>query len=220
MFDLALRPAKDRLLAPVADRLGGIVSAGTLTAVGLATSLAAAAGAAVGQRWWPLALWLAGRTVDGLDGLVARRRGQAGDLGGYLDMLADAVAYVAVPLGVVLGDGATAAWAALAVLLGSFYLNAISWAYLSALLEKRGQGVATSGEETSTRMPTGLVEGAETIVFFSAFLVWPRQAVALFTAMAVLVVTSVAQRLWWSRQNLTSAAGVPRPTGPRPEGHL
>ncbi|MFN0090047.1 MAG: CDP-alcohol phosphatidyltransferase family protein [Acidimicrobiales bacterium] len=206
MFDLALRPAKDRLLTPVADRVAGFISAGAVTGGGLLCGVGCAVAAAVGFRWLSLVLWLAGRTVDGLDGLVARRRGEATDLGGYLDMLADTVAYTAIPIGLAVHAGERSVWAATAVLLGSFYVNTMSWAYLSALLEKRGQGVAGSDEPTTIRMPAGLVEGAETLAFYALFLVLPSQLAWLFGAMAALVALTVGQRVRWAQRVLRRSA--------------
>lgn len=198
MFDLALRPVKDRVLGPVADRVAGSMRAGSWTGIGLCCGLACAVAAAAGLRWASLALWLLGRTADGLDGLVARRRGEAGDLGGYLDMLADTVVYAAVPIGLAAGIGTRSVWVATAALLGSFYLNTTSWAYLSALLEKRGDGVVAAAEPTSIRMPVGLIEGAETIACYALFLLLPSRAVPLFGVMAVLVVGTVGQRVRWA----------------------
>ncbi|MCC6438324.1 MAG: CDP-alcohol phosphatidyltransferase family protein [Acidimicrobiales bacterium] len=210
MFDLALRPVKDRLLTPVADRVAGFVSANAVTAVGLLCGVACAVTAAAGHGWVSLVLWLGGRTVDGLDGLVARRRGEATDLGGYLDMLADTVAYTAVPIGLAVHAGHRSVWVATAVLLGSFYVNTMSWAYLSALLEKRGQGVAGSGEPTSIRMPAGLVEGAETVALYALFLVLPGRVVWLFGTMAVLVALTVAQRVRWAQRVLRGSTASPQ----------
>ena len=73
-------------------------------------------------------LWLLNRALDGLDGAIARARGRGSDLGGYLDMLADVVVYAAVPLGVAVSVDTRSGWMAAAVLLGSFYVNAVSWA--------------------------------------------------------------------------------------------
>ena len=91
------------------------------------------------------------------------------------------------------------------MLLGSFYLNTMSWAYLSALLEKRGRGAARSNERTSITMPSGLIEGSETIVCYSLFLAWPARSVPLFWIMAGLVAVNVIQRVVWASRNLRTA---------------
>ena len=75
----------------------------------------------------------------------------------------------------------------MAVLLATFYVNAVSWTYLSALLEKRSAGASRTGELTSIAMPPALVEGAETLVLFTLALLVPRDAPQVFAVMAVAV---------------------------------
>ena len=87
-------------------------------------------------------------------------------------------------------------------LIGSFYVNAASWMYLSALLERRGAGARARGELTSVTMPEGLVGGTETIVFYTLFFLWPKHLVVLFLLMTALVVVTVVQRLLWAMQHL------------------
>ena len=146
MIDQKLREAKDRAIDPVVRVLvARRVGPGWFTAAGLITSLAAGALAWRGLTWWALVAFLAGRVFDSVDGAVARHAGTASDLGGYLDQLADTIGYALVPLGLAAGAGTTAVWAGCAVLLASFYVNIVSWAYLSALAEKRGAGVAVQG---------------------------------------------------------------------------
>lgn len=204
MLDLRLRPLKERLLEPAAARLAPRVSADALTAIALVVTLGAAALAAAGQPLAAVVAWLVGRLLDGLDGPVARHRGAASDLGGYLDMLADTVGYAAVPIGVALGVDERSAWVAVSVLLGAFFVNAISWSYLSAVLEKNGAGAAATGELTTITMPPALVEGTETIVLFSLFIALPDWSTWLFGVMAALVTANVVQRLAWARRNLPS----------------
>lgn len=202
VLDLRLRPIKDRLLERAATRLARVVGPAALTITSLAVTLAAAGAAWAGLSYLALAGWLLGRLLDGLDGPVARARGQASDLGGYHDMLADTVGYVVIPLGVALGVDRTEAWIAVAVLMGVLWVNGMSWAYLAALLEKRGAGAASSGEATSVTMRPALIEGTETIVLYSAIIVAPSLAPWLFSAMAALVAVNVVQRLAWARHNL------------------
>lgn len=200
MLDATLRPFKDAALARPARRLGRWVSPGAVTAAALAAGLAAAGMA--GRRLYgaALALWLVGRLLDGLDGAVARQRGRADDLGAYLDMVADTLVYAAIPLGIAVGVDERATWIAAGFLLASFYVNSVSWTYLSAVLEKRGQGAITTGESTAITMPPALIEGTETIVFFTLFLLVPGSAPWTFSVMAVLVGAGVGQRVVWARR--------------------
>jgi len=204
MLDLRLRPLKERLLEPAAARLARRVSANAISATALVITLGAAVLAAAGQPIAAVGAWLIGRLLDGLDGPVARHRGAASDFGGYLDMVADTIGYAAVPIGVALGIDERSAWIAVSVLLGTFFINTISWSYLSAVLEKRGAGASTTGEMTTITMPPALVEGTETIVLFSLFIVFPQWATWLFAAMAALVAVNIVQRLAWAQRHLGS----------------
>lgn len=197
MFDPFLRPLKDRLLAPLATRFRG-VAPGVLTAIGLAIGLGAAAAAWAGAFGVGLVLWLSNRVMDGLDGAVARLRGDASDLGGFLDLVADFAVYAAVPAAMALRPGADPELArAGLILVATFYVNAASWMVPSAILEKRGRGADARGEATSVTMPEGLVAGGETVVFYSLFFLLPPHQVILFYLMAGLTGFTVFQRIRW-----------------------
>ncbi|HYW52072.1 MAG TPA: CDP-alcohol phosphatidyltransferase family protein, partial [Gemmatimonadaceae bacterium] len=90
MFDHLLRGLKDRLLAPLAMLLRG-VPPNVISVVALLLGIAAAVAAARGAWGIGLALWLANRITDGLDGTVARVAERQTDFGGYLDILLDFV---------------------------------------------------------------------------------------------------------------------------------
>lgn len=198
VIDERLRAAKDRLVAPVVDRLPRVLSAATLTAAATVSGVGAGVLAADDRRWWALAAWLLSRLLDIVDGTVARRTGRQSDLGGYLDLMGDTIAYAAVPLGIAAAHGDREVWAACAVLLATFYLNTVSWTFLAAVAEKRGAGATARGESTTIHMPAGLVEGAETIVFYTVMLVFRAEAAVLFWVMAALVVVTVLQRVMWA----------------------
>jgi phosphatidylglycerophosphate synthase len=162
-----------------------------------------AAGAAI-AAWRQVALlavvaWLLSRLADGLDGAVARHRGRASDRGGLVDIVSDTVGYAVIPLGVAAGVDTRSGWVVVAVLLATFYVNAVSWTYLAALLEKRSVGATSTGATTSTVMPRGLVEGTETIVFFALALAWPGGAIGVLAVMAAAVGLTILERLWWAR---------------------
>lgn len=195
MLDLTLRPLKDEALRRPAQLIAPHVRPAWLTAVGLGATLFAAALVWSGYEALAVAAWLFGRVLDGLDGLVARIRDEVADFGAYLDIVADTVGYAVVPLAVAAAHGQTAGWVVAAVLLAAFYLNAVSWTYLAALLEKRGRGASSTGESTSVTMPPAIVEGAETIAFFTLFLAVPASLPVFGALMAGLVVVGVGQRV-------------------------
>ncbi len=198
VLDPTLRKIKDLSLAMPARALAP-VDPGSLTAVGFGFGVGSAVLAWKGALIWALVFWLANRTLDGLDGAVARLHGKTSDLGGLLDLVADFAVYAAIPLALALRPGADPALpAAVEVLLGVFYVNSVAWMVPSAILERRGRGVEERGEVTSVVIPEGLVSGGETILFYTLFFVFPDHLVLLILTMALLTAVTVVQRLVWA----------------------
>lgn len=202
MLDETLRPVKERLLTPIALAAGRRVHPMAVTATGFACGIAAAVLAARGLTEAALGLWLANRILDGFDGTLARAQGRQSDIGGYVDILLDFIVYAAIPLGLVAGMPSVPVAVAALAMAGSFYVNAASWMYLAAILERRGAGARTRGELTTITMPAGLIGGTETIVFYALFLLLPRFLLPLFALMTVLVLATVVQRLVWAARRL------------------
>ncbi|MFW5826696.1 MAG: CDP-alcohol phosphatidyltransferase family protein [Alkalispirochaeta sp.] len=208
------RSFKDSILNPLERTIPAGLSPSAITGISLIPGLATAVCAAAGWWGWSIGLFAINRVLDGLDGIVARRRGTQSDFGGYLDIMADFTVYAAIPIGVWLGargiagdGGATAGALPLVVLLAVFYVNAASWMYLSAILEKRGAQTAAAATAraplaTSVTMPSGVVEGTETILFFALFLLFPAQYAILFWVMAGATAAGVVQRLIWAAKTL------------------
>ena len=100
MLDAPLR----RLLGPALERGGALLARSPLTAdqmtlAGVILALLAALAIVAQAYLWGLALLLLSRLADGLDGPIARAKGNAGSAwGGYLDSVADYVFYAAIPL--------------------------------------------------------------------------------------------------------------------------
>lgn len=202
MFDEWFRAHKERLLAPLARWLGVVMSPLALTLLGLLVGLGAAVAAS--QAMWRLALaaWLLNRLIDGVDGVLARQTKRQTEFGGYLDIVCDFAVYAAMPLGIALAVDTRAAWLVSTVLLASWFVNAASWMYLAAVLEKRGAGATARGEYTSVTMPRGLVAGTETVVFLALFVIVPSQYVPLAWTMTFGVSIGIAQRIRWAVRNL------------------
>ena len=207
MFDQALRPLKDRLLAPVARAVSPRTDPLAITLLGFCAGIACVALLLLDRPAPALAMWITNRALDGLDGLVARSSGRQSDLGGYLDIVLDFAVYAAIPIAAAWAHPA-AAGLPRAALLAAFYVTAASWMYLSALIEKRAAAGAVARGPTSVTIPPGLIEGTETIVFFAAFILLPERLGALFWTMSALLLLTIAQRMAWAVRNLRG--GAPR----------
>ncbi len=201
MFDHLLRALKDRWFAPLARALGPALSPAMISVLALAFGLLAALAAYRGQNGAALGAWIANRLFDGLDGTYARVHARQTDFGGYLDILLDFVVYATIPVALVARDPAGLSLAGV-FLEATFFVNAASWMYLSAILEGRSRGAASRGELTSVTMPAGIVAGTETVLFYALFLIVPAWRAPLFWLMGGLVCVNVVQRLWWARREL------------------
>lgn len=191
MLDARLRPWID----PPLNRLGALlagagVTANALTFTGLALGLGGAAAIALGEVGWGLALILANRIADGLDGAVARARGPS-DLGGYFDIVADFAFYVSIPLG--FGILSPANTLPALVLVASFVLTGVSFLAFAVIAAKRGEETTAHGRK-SFFYSTGLAEGGETIAVFIAMCLWPAAFAIIAYGFAALCVATVVQR--------------------------
>ncbi len=167
------------------------VQADAVTAFGLVLGLGCAAAIWLGFDMLALALLLAGRLCDGLDGAVAAAR-QRTDRGGFLDIVCDFVFYGAVVLAFALRDPAANAVPA-AVLLFSFYVNAATFLAYAAIAAKRGLETTSRGHKT-IYFTAGLAEGSETIAVFIAMLLLPEWFAVLAYGFAALVLVTALSR--------------------------
>lgn len=200
MRDSMLRKQKDLLLAPLATSTMSTIHPNVVSVLALVVGLLAGA-AIINQLYlYGLILWLFNRCLDGLDGVVARVHHKQSDFGGYLDLVLDFIIYLTIPISFAIAQPSSALFWSLTALLSSFYVNTATWMGLSAIFEKRK--IATNNRLTSMEMPTGLIEGAETIILYSLFCIFPGYATYLFILMAVLVFATAIQRLWWAWKHL------------------
>lgn len=198
MVDKLLRLPKEMVLGPLAAGPLRRVHPTTVTVAAALVGVAAGLAAWLGAYWPAIVLWAINRVLDGLDGTMARSSGRQSDLGAYLDVVLDHVVYAAVPLGLALATNTAVAYLALALMLSSFYVNASTWMYLAAIFEKRHAGASARGELTGVTMPAGLIEGSETVLFYTLFLIFPGALVPLFGLMAALVAITAMQRAIWA----------------------
>lgn len=208
-----------RLIDPAVNAAGRAlaargVGADGVTLAGLGAGLAGAGVIWAAGPWWAaLALVLAGRVLDGLDGAVARVRGKT-DFGGYLDIVADFVFYAAVPLAFVLRDPSVNG-AAGAFLLATFYINGATFLGYAVLAEKRGMQTSGRGEK-SLYFTAGLLEGTETIAFFTILCLWPAAFAALAVIFGALCLVTAAARVGVAARVFRGARGENRADPAKP----
>ena len=191
MLDAKLRP----LIDPPLNRAGAALAragftANALTFAGLAIGLGGAVAIAFGHVLAGLALIVANRLIDGLDGAVARAKGPT-DLGGYFDIVADFAFYVSIPLGFGVMEGANTLPAL--VLVANFVLTGVSFLAFAVIAAKRGEDTDAHGKK-SFFYSTGLAEGTETIAVFVAMCLLPAWFGVIAYSYAALCVLTVFQR--------------------------
>ncbi|NQX93470.1 MAG: CDP-alcohol phosphatidyltransferase family protein [Erythrobacter sp.] len=191
MLDSKLRP----LIDPPLNAIGRILanrgfSANLLTFTGLALGLGGAFAIASNDLTLGLALILANRLLDGLDGAVARVRGPT-PLGGYFDIVADFAFYVSIPLAFGVLDPALTLPAL--VLVASFVLTGVSFLAFAVTAAERGISTEAHGKK-SFFYSTGLAEGTETIVVFVAMCLVPAYFAYIAYGYAALCALTVIQR--------------------------
>lgn len=163
-----------RLIDPPLDRLGA-----WLARRGLTANAVTVAGFLLGAGAWvalafqaylvALALVVANRLADGLDGAIARHTGLT-DLGGYLDIVLDFIFYAGVPFFFAVGRPGEALPAAF--LAFSFVGTGGSFLAFAAVAARRGITTEARGRKSLYYLG-GLTEGTETIALFVTVCLFP-----------------------------------------------
>lgn len=185
-----LQPGLQRGAALLA---GAGISADALTFTGFGLGLAGALAIARGAPLAGLALFLAGRLADGLDGSVARL-GKATDRGAFLDITLDFLVYASIPLAFALADPRANALPA-AVLLAAFIGTASTFLAFALLAERRGLR-SDAYPQKGIYYLGGLTEGSETIACFVCMCLWPQHFGLFAYIFAALCGLTIVSRLW------------------------
>ena len=214
MFDITLRPLKDRCFDPLCSLIPLSISPLQITAAAFITGTLSCAAAALDSPLYAFSFWVLNRCLDCLDGAVARQRGVESDVGGFLDLLSDFIIYSAIPICCSCSSQRSwdesniqRRWLAVAVVEASFHVNNFVLFFVAALAEKRKAVASRSKDETpfgkSTKelttltMRPALVEGAESGVVFSVMLAVPSLTEYLCWMLAAGVAFGTLQRVTW-----------------------
>ena len=199
MYDIRLRHLKDTITTPLCQTLPSTITPNHLTLAAFISGLLAVTTAALTttpSSPYPLIFWLLNRLLDGADGTLARARGTATALGGFLDLLGDFIIYTLIPIMLAYGQDRKQVgdvdWRAVAMLEGTFHINNFVLFYISAVVAAKADG-----ELTSVSMKPALVEGLESGVLFTAMFVWPEYLTLLCWGMSGAVIVGVGQRLYF-----------------------
>ena len=202
MLDGWVRRRIDPGLRAMARKLAAWgVSANMVTWCGWAIGMAAAGAIAGGWLWTGLALLLASRLADGLDGAVAAIRGKTG-YGGYLDIVLDFIFYGAIPLAFAMLDPQANALAA-AALLFTFYANGASFLAYAVLAERHAMETTARGEK-SLYFTIGLAEATETIAVFVAMCLFPAWFAVIAWCFAAVCLYTAAMRILLARRTFAA----------------
>ncbi|MGH3087364.1 MAG: CDP-alcohol phosphatidyltransferase family protein [Rubrobacteraceae bacterium] len=190
MLDEELRkgakPLYGFFTAPLARRMSG----NAVSVLGLGVGVLCLAAICLGLNLLALFFWLANRLLDGLDGEVARARGESSEFGAFLDIVADFAMYggFLVALAIQHPD----ARLALTVLFLAYYLNGTIFLALSSVLERLK---AQRRTERGLHFRRSLTEGFETILYGVLVLALPTHASLLTWVFAAMVFVSAIQRM-------------------------
>ncbi len=198
MLDEELRKGAKPLYKMLARALAERgVTGDALTGASLSIGALCLAAIAFGLNTVALILWLLNRLLDGLDGEVARLRGESSELGAFIDIVADFFVYggFLVALAIQHSDSRLA----LVMLFFAYYLNGTVFLALSSTLERLKRERLT---ERGLHFRRSLAEGFETIVAGTLFLLLPGHVSIIAWVFAAMVFVSAAQRLWDGRRML------------------
>lgn len=201
MLDQQLRAITDPLTKPVAAGLTRLnIPPSAITLAGLLCGLAGCLLLA-NSSWLPgLSLLLLNRLCDGLDGQVARMT-RPSPFGGYLDSVCDQIFYAAVPLS--FGFAADENLRPALLLLFSFFASSGSFLAWAAIATAYAAD-KTDQPAKSFTYSAGLMEGAETILFFALFCLFPADFPTLAAVFAALCGCTALQRILMAYQTFQS----------------
>lgn len=186
-----------RLLGPAIDVLAvrlvrAGVGADAITLTGFAIGLGAALAIALGAPLVGLALILASRLCDGLDGAVARLT-RPTDGGAFLDIALDFIFYASIPLAFAIADPAANALPA-ALLLAAFIGTGSSFLAFAVLAERRGLQ-SSDHPRKGLYYLGGLTEATETLACFALMCLWPAAFAIWAYGFSVLCALTIASRI-------------------------
>lgn len=160
-----------------------------VTFLSLVLSFCAAYTCFLGLNLITILLWWIGRFFDGTDGILARETNQATSFGAYLDILCDMASYSVIIIGFFYRFSL---FSHLWVIIFFLYILCITSALsLGHLQEKL---LLNINDNRGLKLGVGLIEGGETGVAYSLFLLFPGHLkIMLYIWILLLLITILAR---------------------------
>lgn len=199
------RFANHCLEKPLSWMAKGVIALGLrpdhVTLIGFSLGMLALPALATEHYGLALLFIVLNRLADGLDGAVARAT-TSSDAGGFLDITLDFIFYSSVPLGFILANPLQNAVAG-GILMLSFVGTGVSFLAFAIFAEKH-KITNINYPNKSFHYAGGLMEGAETQIFFIAMCIFPLYFSWLASIFALLCVLTSSLRIYASFNTLKS----------------
>ena len=190
MIDNHFRPHLPKLTRPLIRLYKWIgLHPNQVTLLSLVVSFVAAYLIATHNFLPAILLWWVGRLFDGTDGIYARELGQTTPLGAFLDILCDMASYSIMIVGFSFAfPELQSTW----IVILFFYVLCITGALALGSLEEKKPRI--KNDNRGLRFASGVAEGGETGIAYTAFLLFPgRINILAIVWIAILFVTVLAR---------------------------
>ena len=199
MIDHRLLPFVEFVLRPVATYLvEKKVTANTITITGFLIGIFSLPLIIFGFFKLAILTIIFNRLLDGIDGIVARRRGIS-DNGAFLDISLDFIFYASIPLAFGLYDPTKNSLYA-CILLFSFFGTGSTFLAFSIMAERRKIPSSLFSSKGFNYLG-GLMEGTETIIFILLMCVFPNyfSVLAMIFSFLCVISTCIRIKIAWDK---------------------
>ena len=139
-----------------------------------------------------LFVFLLGRILDGVDGIVANKT-RITEFGGFIDIVFDLISYSLVPLAFILKDNSNAIFGS--ILLATFF--GTSSAFFGIAIFENNKFI-TRNPEKSFYHVGGFMGGAITIFFLSLMFIFPEKFNLIALIFSVLCILGTIERIFYA----------------------
>ena len=139
-----------------------------------------------------LFIFLLGRILDGVDGIVANKTGIT-EFGGFIDIVFDFISYSLVPLAFILKDNSNAIFGS--ILLATFF--GTSSAFFGIAIFENNKFIKRNPEKSFYHVG-GFMGGAITIFFLSLMFLFPEKFNFIALIFSVLCILGTIERIFYA----------------------